>query len=253
MHKKPILIDILAIIYILAPVFSLLYFSYTIYGNLPSPISTYFNSLGSIAGPTIDKIAFIACFPIAGIAIYMVRKWSYPVFFLVTAWALYGNYVTWHNNPQGLSLSLLIVATVANFVGVAYVLIPEVRKLYLDPSLRWWESEPRYKVSLENKNDKGEKNGDITNISIGGIFIIPSDNSSLQIGNSYPINFSFGDYKISLSGKVVHHNPNYLKGYGIQFIDLNHEQKSNLKKLTKEFKRQGYDCTARYVHLEQKS
>ncbi len=186
---------------------------------------------------TLEMILFLILFPIGGIAVYAVRKWSYPVFFLVTAWAFYGNYKTWYYNPDALPIWLLIIATILNFVGVAYILIPEVRKVYMDPSLRWWESKPRYLVDIDNLNQSNEISGKIFNISEGGVFMVPNEKLHLTIGDRIQLKFAYEGLDMELNGEVVHFNPQYLKGYGIRFEEFNKDIKQSAKNLIKKIRK----------------
>ena len=238
MKKKPLLIIVLSAIYIVAPVINLAFFSYMASGNVSmDSMMKYFNSLPS----TLQKVNFAIMFPIGGIAIFAVRKWSYPVFFVVTAWAIYGNMITMSGSTSSGIMALMIGASLANFIGVGYILIPEVRKVYMDPALRWWETKPRYKVEIPSKNGNGSELGVIQDISEGGVFLIPANGKSIAIGDMLPMSFTFGHFTISVRGEVVYHNPSYLKGYGIKFVEISQEEKKNMKQLVKAVKNEGHE------------
>ncbi|MDH5680644.1 MAG: PilZ domain-containing protein [Spirochaetota bacterium] len=238
MKKKPLLIIVLSVIYILAPVLNLAFFSYMASGSLSiDSMTRYFNGLPS----TLHKVNFALMFPLGGIAIYAVRKWSYPVFFVVTAWAIFGNLETMYATASTSVMVLMVAASLANFVGVGYILIPEVRKVYMDPALRWWETRPRYMVEIPSNNGNGTELGVIQDISEGGVFLIPASGKNMSIGDVLSMSFSFGGYNVKLKGEVVYHNPAYLKGYGIRFVDVPQDEKKSIKQLVKTVKKEGYE------------
>ena len=232
MNKKPWPIVILAILYFLAPFYNLLYFSNLF--NL-SPMQ-YLHTLPS----TLAVIQFFLFFPLAGVAIFAVKKWSFPIFLMVTLWNFYRNYQSWSYSSGGFTLPLYIAAEIINISVVAYFLIPAVRAVYFDPKLRWWEIAPRYRIDIPciiQNNDTLP--GTIKNIALGGVFLLPEENVTFSINDKIEFHFSYEGLELILQGEIVHFDPNYLEGYGIKFINFNKSRRHQIKKLIRRLDHNG--------------
>jgi len=183
-------------------------------------------------------IDFFVLIPVAGMAIYACKKWSYPVFLAVAADTVYSNFLTWHQAPEAFPLALLIVTVFLDIAFVAYFLFPAVWATYSDPRLRWWESKPRYFVRLlcRVRDREGEKHCVVTDIAEGGIFV----KTSKTLLNDLPVQLSvsfFGE-GFTASGRVVYFRPSPVPGYGIQFIHTRESARA-IRRLTRALKLAG--------------
>lgn len=231
MITKPWPIILLAFLYILAPIPNWI-------------VSANLSHKGLIEfARTFDHwwnaVIFFALFPTAGIAIFMVKRWSYPVFGAVMLWSFYMNLVAYLKYPTYVPIWILIAVYVVNIALVGYFLIPAVREVYRNPRLRWWESKPRYEVSIPATiNQMGQKEeGKIHNISVGGVFLQLSRNYELD--SLVDLQFIFRDIDCSLKGKILYQNPKITHSYGIQFEDLTINDRRNLKTLADILEKEG--------------
>ncbi|OFZ22296.1 MAG: hypothetical protein A2X94_02265 [Bdellovibrionales bacterium GWB1_55_8] len=193
---------------------------------------------------TWGLIDFFALLPMAGVAIYLCKKWSYPIFLLVAGLTIYSNFNTWSQAPDrfpawGLALTLFLDAV---FVG--YFLIPAVRTVYMDPRIRWWESKPRYLVNAPGsvKDADGEKNGTVADLSEGGIFFAAEETISPQ--EPVTVRFKSGDREIEVRGTVVYHRKNSGAahgGYGVQFLHTR-ETACAVRKMVRNLRRSGMEA-----------
>jgi Tfp pilus assembly protein PilZ len=121
-----------------------------------------------------------------------------------------------------------------------YIVGKLVRVPYFFPKIRWWESDPRYKLSVPAKifHSKGSAlDGEIMDLSIGGCFI--KSNESLALEENVKIEFSLFEQKYFCEGVVVWQTASTVthpKGIGVKFklhekVLLNH-----LKIATKKLK-----------------
>jgi hypothetical protein len=94
--------------------------------------------------PWLQIFDFLFLMPVAGIAIYAMKRWSYPVFLAALAWSGYANFTQYATHPTMIPVGALIFVYAVNLSLVAYFLIPAVRATYMDPGVRWWEAKPRY-------------------------------------------------------------------------------------------------------------
>lgn len=172
--------------------------------------------------------------PLAGLAIYAFRTWSYFAYLGVIAMSFYFNYLKWDSNPQLFTMGILLACYALNLLTVTYFLLPAVRVAYFNPSLRWWESKPRYPVNILSRLHQGEREFDaeITNISEGGVFIRLSEDA-LRIGDHIRAQFTIFQIPIELHGRVVHVGDDVRPGYGVQFTEhMTEAMRLNVKRLT---------------------
>ena len=199
------------------------------------------------ASSTLQFFEYFFLFPIAGIAIFAVKKWSFPVFLIIEAWVLITN-IPYFNElyltSQFLLLGFFILFGILNITVVSYLLLPAVRIAYLDPRIRWWEAKPRYSVDIECKvNDKPI--GRIKNLSESGVFI--STHEDLPIDSIIKLEYTLetvdsNAIKICTQAHIIHKfTINSSEGYGIQYTDLPHSTKHFIHSKIKYLEKAGYD------------
>jgi len=226
MRTRPWPLVILAIFHILAPIGNMLISCYLSHAN----VVTYIQSFRSL----FDALQFFMIFPVAGFAIYAMKKWSYPIFLVAMLWGFYVNYDTWHNYPQLFPLTLLIFIYVVNTAIVSYFLIPAVRMVYFNPRLRWWESKPRYRLGVSShvKRSEGSQfDCEIGNISEGGVFLATAA-GAVNTDEEIRLVFEFYQLDFDLPAKVMYLGAvDGRMGCGVQFVGLTREQTRQVKKL----------------------
>lgn len=117
----------------------------------------------------------------------------------------------------------------------------EIRVPYYFPRIRWWESDPRYKLSVPTKivrGDKSEIEGEIMDISMGGCFVkthhyfVPDEPVSLD--------FTLFERPLSCPGNIVWRTESMVthpKGVGIKFESLNKDTVYCLKQATQKLRK----------------
>jgi len=155
--------------------------------------------------------------PIAAVAIFAFRRWSYPVFLGCMAWAGWVCTQNWLQFPNSFPLTLLIGTFAVNIAITSYFLIPSVRAPYFDKKLRWWERKPRFllQLSAEVKTGFSTSTVKIANIAEGGVFVTSPRN--IPIDEKVKLSFNLFDMEFSLEGRTIYKRPGKPKGYGIQF------------------------------------
>ncbi|MGE0616748.1 MAG: PilZ domain-containing protein, partial [Bacteriovoracia bacterium] len=219
---------IMALIYFLAPVGNAV-----ISARLEKlPLSIYLTLLFKTHSP-FELFQLIVLFPLAGFALFAVKKWSVPVFLGVSVWSLIGNYQEYAQFPHVYTKSILFLAFAVNLAFVFYFLIPAVRAAYLDPRLRWWESKPRYRVNLEGKItvDGKESEAKIVDISEGGVFIQTSE--PLTLDAIVQMMFKFESAEFSHAARIAHQGYGNYKGFGIQFMNMKWADRRQLRRIVK--------------------
>jgi hypothetical protein len=226
MKRKPWPLVILAILHFLAPVGNIIVNS--LYINVS--ISTYIHAL-YLSDEWIKTLIFLLAPILGGILIYICKRWSYYLYLsLMVVPCVYG-YFFWLRQPSFELALYLILAYLINLTMVVYFMLPQVRQVYFDPRLRWWETKPRFEVEVDTEifiQDQVAK-GYIKNISEGGVFVETS--LVLKVTDNIRINFKYKDTNYMFNGNVVFiKNLDVQKGYGIKLV-LNDTDIKNLKKL----------------------
>jgi hypothetical protein len=219
MKNKPLIFIILGIIHLIEPLFKLIYFKAT----TRFPMTTILENVTQMSGAR-EVFEFWFLFPIGGLALLGIKKWSYPVFVSVQAYSIfthlsYESY-TWpyvSSTPQWPSLVILS----CNITMIIYFLLPEIRKPFFDKDMRWWEHRERYTLrvpcSFSSYQNNSLQDAEILNISLSGAFV-SIDNNLFKQGDRLTINLTFIDENISLRARVVSiHSFDSAKGVGVMF------------------------------------
>lgn len=233
MIYRPISLILIALIHIFEPFTKVIFYS-VYYGVNPlRVIEVQLKSQNYL-----HVFEFFFLFPIAGLAIFRVKKWSLYIFLLVELWVCVANFNYYYKlflMGNYALLSMWILFLMLNISVVAYLLLPAVRIAYLDPKVRWWEAKPRYQIDIPCKINE-EVDAKILNISETGVFV--QENGKLEDKSEIKIKFDFEDLGFDFTAEVVHKFAiDNISGYGIQFKDLNSSDKRKIKKLTKIFEK----------------
>jgi len=233
MEHKPWPLIILAFIHFVEPLTKILFYSF-IYNISPGQIiESLFES-----DSAFQLFNFFFLFPIAGIAIFSMKKWSLLLFLLIEAYVLIINIAYLNSLYQTDQIALFasfIIFGVMNILIVTYLLVPAVRITYLDPRVRWWEAYPRYQSNIDCTINNSIT-GKIQNISISGVFI--TTNYDLPLDSSIQIEFNFkkNTNGLILKPKVLVLNKydiNNSTGYGAIFSELTNDERKSIKMLIK--------------------
>ncbi len=233
MKKRPLIFIILGIIHLLEPLSKILYLKI----ETGFSFSKVLENILAIEGLRTN-FEFWFLFPIAGIALLTIKKWSYPVFVAVQFYSLishlsYEEY-TWPYVSEVPILSSLILL-IFNIGMIVYFALPSVRRPFLDKTIRWWETYKRYAVNIPCefialKNSSSFK-GEILNISKSGVFAT-CNNNEVHINDELKVRFHFYNLNFSLKAIIVSkHSYTDKTGWGIQFEFNDWREKFNLSRL----------------------
>ncbi len=216
MRVKPWPIIIIALVHILAPVFNVI-LSATLNGV---EVLDYLEFLIYNKKP-IENIFWIVLPVVTGLSILRFRKWSYFLLLTFTSATSILFLFEWIASPK-FPLEVFVLLESVNVIIFIYFLLPPVRNVYLNPSLRWWEQKPRYlvdfKTQLESKSTVA--NGVIKNISVGGALIqtpMPLNRSDI-----FDIKFEAFQKEYQIRAQVIFKADNT---FGSFFIKVSPSQK----------------------------
>jgi hypothetical protein len=229
MKYKPLVFRILSIFFMIEPLIKVLYFKALTHFDFNQIFDNLF-SHHSLR----DIFDFWLVFPLAGLMLLRLRKWTYFGFLALIGYLFfsimtYERYTWPYNSSSPLFYHYGVV-----FFAIAiftYFLIPEVREPFFNRKLRWWETKPRYQAlipgTLSVRNLTFETQ--ILDISVTGAFVKDSD--LLVLGDTYQLQFEYQGISIQVPVEVVSkHMINKQIGYGIHFRPLSIVQKLRIYK-----------------------
>ncbi len=236
MKNKPLIFSILSVLCLIEPAIKVLYFK----------AITHFDFVVILANlqarnTFMEVVDFWLIFPIAGLLVMRLRKWTYFAFMGVLAYINYNifNYekYTWpYNSDQPFMYNYVVaVMSVAVF---AYFLLPKVREPFFERRVRWWEPKTRYNVQIPCKLQSSHLTfpTEILNLSQSGAFVMES--KYMKPGDLLVMEFNFLGQTISVPVEVVHkHTIQNLTGYGLKFNFKTFRQSLAMTKVIKVLKK----------------
>lgn len=200
------------------------------------PAASYIHILLS---PFYYFISLVAV--ISGWGLWEMSRWAWYFLGFSNFLIVYENalvmkdYSESHHKLAGFVVSLLMVLFV--FLRVSR----EVRVPYFFPKIRWWESDPRYRLAvvagLIRKVSEDLVTGEILDLSTSGCFV----KTRINLKTDEPVSLKFEAFKLPIQcdGVVVWKSESTVthpKGVGIKFTTIDRPSKRNLRMITKRLK-----------------
>lgn len=236
MKNKPLIFTVLSVLCFIEPLIKVLYFKAT----TGFDFAVIFENLKA-RNTFMEVVDFWLIFPIAGMLIMRIRKWTYFSFMGVLAYINYNIFTyekyTWPYNSDSPFMYNYVVALMS--VGVfAYFLSPRVREPFFDRRVRWWEPKTRYNVQMNCKLQGQHLTFPslILNISQSGAFV--QDSKYLKVGDKLVMEFNFLGQTIAVPAEVVNkHSLQNYEGYGLKFNFRTYKQSVVMSKVIKVLKK----------------
>jgi hypothetical protein len=177
---------------------------------------------------------------VAGFGLWEMRRWGWYVFLGANVWLLY--WCAWilaqharTDHKGGLFMIVFVV-----LCGLAFRVAREIRVPYFHPRIRWWETNPRYRLSVAVQVKVGDRalKGEILDVSRGGCFIKLRE--EVKEGEKIDLQFSIFQTQFKCAGTVVWRSKSTVthpKGCGIKFQAMNREQRKSLRLVEARLKR----------------
>lgn len=175
-----------------------------------------------------------------GLGLWEMRRWSWYALAVANALVVYES--AWVVSEYGAAFhgAVAFLLSVALLAGVTYRVAREIRVPYLFPRIRWWESNPRYKLSapvVVRRKDGSVLEGEILDISVGGCFI--KLHHALLQDESVGLNFALFDLPVACKGAVVwrtNSTVTHPKGVGVKFEPLLRHERRSLRVIARRLK-----------------
>lgn len=176
-----------------------------------------------------------------GAGLWDFKRWSWYTFFITCVLSVYVNVRVAISLGESSNRTLALVAALVLVLAILYRVAHEVRVPYFFPKIRWWESNPRYKLSVPVKLRRftGDVvDGEIQDISIGGCFV--KLRTEMQKNETLHLDFSALETPISCDGVVVWKTQSTVthpKGVGVKFKGVSTSNRRLLKLVTRRLKK----------------
>ena len=169
----------------------------------------------------------------SGYGLWEMKRWGWYIFLTTTILVGYNNAVlvsdfgTTHHKILAFLLSTFVL------LGLILRVAREVRVPYFLPKIRWWESNPRYKLSVPTiirREDGSTVEGEVMDLSSGGCFV--KVRNELSTDERILVSFTIFGQEIETTGTIVWKTQGAVthpKGIGIKFGLMSRLQKRILK------------------------
>jgi hypothetical protein len=227
MPRRPTIITILTIGYVVSPFFILLQGAYV--HHLP-----LFGPEGILRRLYFTDIATLLLYPLSAFAIYSVKKWGWYLFIgCALCLVAYNGYVFSLSPRYNVVLLLLYNIAIAFVAGLFFrrhVIAP-----YFNPRLRWWETEPRYRIDVyaELAAEGRRLRVELLDISTGGCY--GSLRAGLSPGETCQMTIHCMKRQVDVTGRLLRVVPleDDLVGCGFMFVGKTEQQERALQEILK--------------------
>jgi Tfp pilus assembly protein PilZ len=213
MRTKPWPLILLAILQILSPAGTILFNAWAL------DVKPIYVLRWLLEKPALQIFESLFLMPIAGVAIYQMKAWSYAIFLAAMSWSFAANFRNWHYAVQSFPMWKGLLVYTFQILLAFYFMIPSVRKTYLDRSVRWWEAQKRFSLRLPVLLSFGKESasGVMKNISEGGILL--QTEHPFESGQEVQIRFDVLEVRYEVPGQIRYalSLPQGERGYGVQF------------------------------------
>jgi len=225
MKWKPWPIVLISIFLITEPLVKVFLDSFLFQVNVDRFLGIYFETHNPF-----ESFVYFLSLPIAGVALFVIKRWSLPLFFTMELLVGYDYFVRYSQVPGENTMFLVFGILALNLAIVSYFLIPAVWEIYYNPRLRWWESKPRFRVvipaTLEGTWDSAPCT--IVDISEGGAYI--QTKKKIELNKPVTLVIKLFEAELKIAGEAIHFGDCQLNGVGMRFIEKNPEINRQIEK-----------------------
>ena len=185
-----------------------------------------------LLSPTYFIIALLGI--AVGYGLWEMRRWAWYLMFVTNIMVSYQNAVLVHDYGETHHKVLAYIASLLILAAVMHRVSKEVRVPYFLPKIRWWESNPRYRLSVPVRVLQGAHavDAEILDLSIGGCFI--KLRSDLHQDEAVSLDFTVFGMLIRCTGVVVWRTQSTVthpRGVGVKFTLTDRAQKRTLRQV----------------------
>lgn len=203
--------------------------------DIPAP-----NCMRILLSPTFYLLSAISV--LAGYGFWEMRRWAWYVFLVSIALTLYANAILASDYGESHHKGVAFFVGFVALAGLVFRVGREVRVPYFMPKIRWWESDPRYKLSaparLVRAREAESLECEILDLSGGGCFLKLRVDFSQD--EDVTVELTMFGHTLSCAGVVVWRTQSAVthpKGVGVKFVGLSKAQKRTLRAVSGRLRR----------------
>lgn len=176
-----------------------------------------------------------------GYGLWEMKRWAWYWFVAVNAFIIYQNALMAFHYGESHHPLLAFLFSLGTVLLLTYWVSREVRVPYFFPRIRWWESDPRYRLSVPvaiARGASGPMTGDILDLSLGGCFI--KLRAELSQDEAVQLAFTVFGIPMQCEGMIVWRTRSTVttpKGVGIKFSQLSRPQKRTLRMINQRLRK----------------
>lgn len=199
------------------------------------------NTIGILLSPFYYIVSIVIL--IVGYGFWEMKRWAWYLFVVSQFILTYENASLVQRFSESHNKLLSFIISILLQLALVYRVAREVRVPYFLPKIRWWESNPRYRLLVPIKlvlKSGDELEGTILDLSHLGCFVKLKDD--LQEGESLITEFEIFGQHLSCEGTVVwlaDSTVTHPKGVGIKFFPKEKSQKKTLRLIQKRLRKIG--------------
>lgn len=192
-----------------------------------------------LLSPTYYLLSFLAV--LVGYGLWEMKRWAWYVFLLVNILIGYTNAILVSNFGETHHKIIAFAVSVVALLVLILRVSKEVRVPYFLPKIRWWESNPRYRLVVPVQITRVGTHlfdGEILDLSMGGCFI--KTRADLMQDEKIDLKFRVFGQELKLPGTVVWRTLSTVthpRGVGIKFLPLPKFERRLLKVINHRLKK----------------
>jgi Tfp pilus assembly protein PilZ len=193
-----------------------------------------------LLSPFFYAVSLIAV--ISGWGLWEMHRWAWYLFGFSNLLIIYQTALVMNQYSESHHRLIGFIVSVLTILSVFLRVSKEVRVPYFFPKIRWWESDPRYRLAVRSeitrKVSEEKLSGEILDLSTTGCFI----KTRIDLKTDEPIQLQFELFKllVKVDGVVVWRSESTVthpKGVGVKFSSSERPTKRHLRLMTKRLKK----------------
>lgn len=194
--------------------------------------------LAILLSPSFYFVSLLAM--IVGYSLWEMHRWGWYLFVATNVLIAYQNAVLLNEYGETHHKFLSFMVFLGGLLAISYRVAREVRVPYFFPKIRWWESNPRYRLAVPVKVTQlgQEFEGQILDVSAGGCFVKLREEITQH--EAVKLQYSVFGFDMECEGIVVWRSESTVtrpKGVGVKFTVLTREQRRVLRQITLRLRR----------------
>lgn len=170
---------------------------------------------------------------VVGWGLWEMKRWAWYVFLVFVVIVGYENALVVTTHSVGENKILAFVASIIMLLFLVLRVGKEVKVPYFLPKIRWWESNPRYKLIVPGtilRSDQTPLEGEVLDLSLGGCFF--KCKHDFKDNEEIHLSFKIFEVPVEFQGSVVWRTESAVthpKGIGVKFSPLSKDLKKTMK------------------------